>query len=101
MAATKLARQPKIADKMAGPRHCFTHGSATSMEVDKQDKSKNSSNNTPIQDSSGVELKMMMVVQQRWYSEGKPCMQERGCQAKQEHASATYSQSSWINHLDG
>lgn len=72
------------------------------MELDKQDKSKNSNSNTPIQDSSGVvELKVMTVVQQGWYSEGKSCVQERDYQAKQQHAHAIYSQSSGINHLDG
>lgn len=71
------------------------------MELDKRDKSKNSNSNTPIQDSSGVELKVMTMVQQGWYSERKPCVQERDYQAKQQHVRAIYSQSSGINHLDG
>lgn len=70
------------------------------MELDKQDKSKNSNSNTPIQDSSGAELKVMTVVQQGWYSEGKSCVQERDYQAKQQHTCAIYNQSCGINHLD-
>lgn len=70
------------------------------MELDKQDKSKNSNSNTPIQDSSGAELKVVTVVQQGWYSEGKSCVQERDYQAKQQHERAIYSQSCGINHLD-
>jgi hypothetical protein len=64
------------------------------MELDKWDKSKNSNNNTATQDSSGVGLQARMVVQQHWYSERKPCIQERGCQVKQQHESVTYCQSS-------
>lgn len=54
---TRLAWRPETADKMTGPGHCLTHGSATSPELDKQDGSKNSNCNTPTVKTSGVELK--------------------------------------------